>query len=65
MALTIIGLSGSLRKGSFNTALLKHASALAPDGVVIELGSIDGIPLYNGDLEAENGIPEPVAALKE
>lgn len=65
MALKIIGLSGSLRKGSFNTALLKNASALAPEGMVIECGSIEQFPLYNGDLETAEGIPEPVAMLKE
>jgi chromate reductase, NAD(P)H dehydrogenase (quinone) len=60
----ILGISGSLRQGSYNTALLKAAVGLAPEGVRIEIGSIKGIPLYDGDLEAASGIPEPVKALK-
>jgi chromate reductase len=61
----LLGISGSLRKASFNTALLRAAVALAPSGTEIEIGSIAGIPLYDGDLEAEHGIPEPVKALKD
>ena len=61
----IIGISGSTRKGSFNAALLRAAVAAAPAGTEIEIASIAEIPLYNGDLEAEHGIPAPVAALKD
>ena len=60
----ILGLSGSLRKGSFNTALLRACVPLMPQGVDLEIGSIAGIPLYDGDLEAAQGIPPPVQALK-
>lgn len=35
-----------------------------PVGSSLEIGTIDGIPLYHGDLEAEHGLPEPVATLK-
>jgi len=58
----LVGLSGSLRKGSFNTAVLKFAESAFPDD--FELGSIEGIPLYNADEEAAHGIPQPVEALK-
>ena len=61
----ILGLSGSLRKGSFNSALLRAAAELMPDDAVLEIGTIEGIPLYHGDLEAEHGLPKAVAALKE
>jgi NAD(P)H-dependent FMN reductase len=62
---TIIGISGSLRRGSYNTALLRAALELAPAGVAIEVASIQGIPLYDGDLETEHGIPDPVGVLKD
>lgn len=62
---TIIGISGALRRGSYNTALLRGALELAPAGLSIEVASIRDIPLYDGDLEAEYGIPEPVRALKD
>jgi len=62
---TIIGISGALRRGSYNAALLRGAVELAPAGLRIEVASIRDIPLYDGDLEAEHGIPEPVRALKD
>jgi chromate reductase len=61
----ILGLSGSLRKGSFNSSLLRAAAELMPEGSSLEIGTIEGIPLYDGDLEAAEGLPEPVARLKE
>jgi len=61
----ILGLSGSLRKGSFNSALLRAAAELMPEGSILEIGTIEGIPLYEGDLEAEHGLPAAVVALKE
>jgi len=61
----IIGLSGSLRRASYNAAVLRTAAELAPAGCTIQIESIREIPLYDGDLEAEQGIPKPVAALKE
>lgn len=62
---TVIGLSGSLRRGSFNTALLRAAAEAAPAGLEILPHTIHGIPLYDADLEASSGIPEPVARLKD
>ena len=61
----IIGISGSLRRQSFNASLLAAAVELAPDAVTIEIGSIRDIPLYNFDVEHEQGIPAAVARLKE
>jgi chromate reductase, NAD(P)H dehydrogenase (quinone) len=60
----IIGIAGSLRKASFNAALLRAALEATPPGSELEIASIAGIPLYDGDLERE-GIPEAVAALKD
>lgn len=60
----ILGLSGSLRKASFNSALLRAAAEVAPDGVSVEIGSIAGVPLYNGDEEARDGLPASVVTLQ-
>ncbi|GAB3508894.1 NAD(P)H-dependent oxidoreductase [Pseudoxanthomonas daejeonensis] len=60
----ILGISGSLRAGSFNTALLRAARELAVPGVELELATLHGIPLYDGDLEQRAGLPEAVVALK-
>jgi chromate reductase len=61
----IIGISGSLRKGSFNTSLLRVAAEMVPDGCTLEIASIKGIPLYDGDLEEAEGIPAVVTELKD
>ena len=61
--LNILGISGSLRKASFNTGLLRAAQEIAPAGKEVTIFDLKDIPLYNGDVEAE-GDPEPVAALK-
>jgi len=61
----IIGISGSLRRHSFNTGLLRAAVALVPAGVELEIAAIDEIPLYNADVEASEGIPRSVVALKD
>ena len=61
----VIGIAGSLRKGSYNAALLRAAVAVAPTGMEVEIATIAGIPLYDGDLEAEHGAPEPVIELQE
>jgi len=62
---TIIGLCGSLRRGSFNLMLLQAAVHAAPPGTTIEVESIRDIPLYDGDVEAEHGIPVAVQRLKD
>jgi chromate reductase, NAD(P)H dehydrogenase (quinone) len=60
----IVGISGSLRKGSFNASLLKAAQEVMPSGSTLEIASIEGIPLYNFDVETE-GIPKAVDLLKD
>jgi chromate reductase len=52
MTLNVLALSGSLREKSYNTALLREASRLAPAGMTIEFASIRDIPLYDADVEA-------------
>jgi chromate reductase len=61
--LSILAFAGSLRRGSFNRALLRAAADLAPDRMRIAIFDLAEVPLYNGDVEAE-GDPEPVARLK-
>ena len=61
----IVGISGSTRRGSFNSALLRAAAAAMPAGAELRIESIAAIPLYNGDEEAARGIPQPVARLKD
>ena len=48
----ILGLSGSGRRGSYNTALLEAAKQLAPQSIILETFDISKLPLYNQDLEA-------------
>ena len=62
---TIIGLCGSLRRASFNLMLLHAAAEAAPPGTSIEVESIRDVPLYDGDVEAEQGIPPAVQHLKD
>ena len=62
---TIIGISGSLRRGSINSALLRAAADAMPKGAKLEIASIKGIPLYDGDVEATQGLPDAVVKLKE
>src|SRR5438093_2027399 len=62
---TIIGLSGSLRAGAFNTALLRAAAGLMPEGAQLLMRTIHGIPLYDGDVEAASGVPSVVRELGE
>src|ERR1700704_2407620 len=61
----IIGISGSLRSGSYNAALLRAALEECPPNAAIEIESIRGIPLYDGDVEAAQGIPARAAELKQ
>jgi NAD(P)H-dependent FMN reductase len=60
----IAGIAGSLRQGSYNRALLRAAAELMPEGAVMNVLSIDEVPLYNGDAETATGIPATVVTLK-
>ena len=61
---TLVAIAGSIRQGSFNQMLLNAAVEAAPKEVKMEVASIKGIPLYDGDAEL-GGIPEPVKTLKD
>jgi len=62
--LRVVGIAGSLRRGSFNRGLIRAAIELAPPGMHIVSYELDAIPMFNADLEA-TGDPEPVRQLKE
>jgi chromate reductase, NAD(P)H dehydrogenase (quinone) len=61
----IIGLAGSLRQGSYNRRLLEASVPLLEPSFRLEIHGLDGIPLYDGDAEARDGLPAAVTALKE
>ena len=61
--LAILGISGSGRKRSFNTALLEAAKQLLPQNATLEVVDVSRLPLYNQDLEQE--MPEEVKELKK
>jgi chromate reductase, NAD(P)H dehydrogenase (quinone) len=63
-ALSILGFAGSLRRGSYNRALLRAAAERAPEGMAIEIFDLAEVPLYNGDVEAQ-GDPKGVVRLKQ
>ncbi|GGH09311.1 NAD(P)H-dependent FMN reductase [Alsobacter metallidurans] len=65
MTVTVLGISGSLRKASYNSMALRAAQELAPDGMTIETAaSIGDLPHYNDDVRQE-GYPPAVQALRD
>jgi chromate reductase, NAD(P)H dehydrogenase (quinone) len=61
----VLGISGSLRRGSYNHALLREAAERLPAGAeLVEFDRLAEIPPYDADVEAE-GVPEPVEALRQ
>jgi len=63
--ITVLGISGSLRRGSHNTAALREAGFVAPSDVTVDPASIGDLPLYNADVERELGFPEPVVRFRD
>lgn len=64
--LKIVTLLGSLRKGSYNAMIAQALPQLAPQGVLIEaLPSIRDIPLYDAEIQQEEGFPAPVEKIAE
>ena len=61
----ILGISGSLRRKSFNTAALRAAQELAPAGMTVEIyQGLRDIPLYDDDVREAQGYPAPVQDLR-
>lgn len=60
----VLGISGSLRKGSYNTMALRAAQKLAPSGMEITIADISDIPMFNDDVR-HVGYPESVTRLKD
>ena len=60
----LLGISGSLRRGSHNSALLRAATRLVPPEATLEVAGIRGIPLYDYDIEVQ-GLPATVTQLKD
>lgn len=60
----VLGICGSLRKGSFNMAALRTAIELRPAGMTVEVADISQIPLYNEDVR-QQGFPPPVQKLRD
>jgi chromate reductase len=65
-SIRILGLSGSLRRGSHNTALLRAAALSLPSGVELEVyDDLRDLPAYDADLDTLETEPESVARLRE
>lgn len=62
---TLLAISGSLRRASSNTGLLRALQEMAPGHVSVEIATLHGIPLFNEDDEAAIGKPEAVKTLDE
>ena len=60
----LLGISGSLRRASFNTVLLHAAQELLPAGVTLTIHDLHDLPLFDQDVE-DQGDPAPVTALKQ
>ena len=60
----VVGFAGSLRRGSYNRALLRAATELAPSALDIMVLELDDIPLYSEDIEAA-GAPPSVVQLRD
>lgn len=62
-SIRILGLSGSLRRASLNTALLRAAGELLPAGATLDIHPLQGLPFFDEDTEAE-AFPQAAHDLK-
>lgn len=63
--MNVLGIVGSLRRGSYNRMLMNAVIELAPDGMHVETFDLADVPLYNADLDTDDRRPEAVRRLKE
>ncbi len=61
----IVGIVGSLRRGSLNRVLLQAAQAVAPEGMEVTIVPLNEVPVYNADVEQEQGFPAAVMAMRD
>lgn len=61
--LRFLVMSGSLRKASFNSGLLRAAQEIAPEGTEVTIFDIRDLPFYDGDVEGQGDLAS-VAPLK-
>lgn len=61
----ILGISGSLRTGSYNTAALRAAGEIAPDDMKVEIHPLNDLPMYNADVERQIGFPPAVEEFRD
>ena len=62
--LNVVGIAGSLRRGSYNRGLIRAAVDLAPAGMRLTTHDLGDLPMFNADVEAD-GDPDSVRRLKE
>jgi chromate reductase len=63
--LRVVGFSGSLRRGSFNSAALRAVKAMAPADLAIDIFDLSPIPLYNDDIRTQDGYPDGVQSFRD
>jgi chromate reductase, NAD(P)H dehydrogenase (quinone) len=61
----ILGISGSLRQRSFNSSMLRAASALLPPAVTLEIADLAPLPFYNSDVEQQASLRQLFIFVKE
>src|SRR5262245_27555663 len=62
--LKVLGISGSLRKASLNTAALRTCAELLPAGMSLEIAAYPDLPMFNQDV-LDAGMPEPVKRIRD
>jgi len=63
-AIKLLGISGSLRPQSYNSAALTVVGSVLPEGMEFEVASFDELPFYNADVE-ERGFPAAVESFRK